>query len=98
MLNLKCGEIMMCSSDTIFQKRGHVIHGTGQNRKKYWLPKAGVQKPGCSYLFKEIYFSANWTAITALDSGVPLTCNDGAPYYLCPQCTAKNIVIRQGKK
>lgn len=49
-------------------------------------------------MFKEIYFSANWTAITALDSGVPLTCNDGAPYYLCPQCTAKNIVIRQGEK
>jgi hypothetical protein len=32
MLNLKCGEIMMCSSDTIFQKRGHVIHGTEQKK------------------------------------------------------------------
>jgi len=60
--------------------------------------RLACKNTGCSYLFKEIHFSSDWTAVTALDSGVALTCSDGAPYYLCPQCKARNIVARQGEK
>jgi Zn finger protein HypA/HybF involved in hydrogenase expression len=60
--------------------------------------RLACKNPGCIYVFKEIHFFENWTATMALDSGVPLTRDDGALYYLCPRCKAKNIVIRQGEK
>jgi Zn finger protein HypA/HybF involved in hydrogenase expression len=69
-----------------------------RTEKSIGFQRLACKKPGCSYLFKEIYFSPNWTAVTAQDSGVALTRTDGEQYYLCPQCTAKNIVIRQGEK
>ena len=69
-----------------------------RTEKSIGFQRLACINPGCSYLFKEIHFSADWTAITAQDSGVPLTRSAGALYYLCPQCAAKNIVIRQGEK
>jgi hypothetical protein len=60
--------------------------------------RLSCKKPGCGYLFKEIHFSAGWAATPVLDSGVALTNNGAAPYYLCPQCKTKNIVSRQGEK
>jgi Zn finger protein HypA/HybF involved in hydrogenase expression len=70
--------------------------GTAANTIGY--QRLVCKNPGCGYLFKEIYFSATWTATTARDSGVPLTETDGARYYLCPQCRAKNMVCRQGER
>jgi hypothetical protein len=69
-----------------------------RTEKSIGFQRLACKNPGCSYVFKEIHFFADWTAITAQDSDVPLTRNTGALYYLCPQCKAKNIVIRQGEK
>lgn len=60
------------------------------------------KNPGCGYLFKEIYFFENWLTRritkTTVDNRVPLIKNNGAIYYFCPRCRAKNIVAQQGKK
>jgi len=56
------------------------------------------KNPGCGYLFKEIHFYENWITRTTVDNGASLINNNGATYYFCPQCKAKNIVVQQGEK
>lgn len=56
------------------------------------------KKPGCGYLFKELYFFNNWITRTTVDNGAPVIKNNGVTYYLCPRCKSKNIVVLQGEK
>ena len=53
--------------------------------------------PGCNYLLKEIYFFEGWTTNSNESEGVKFIRNNGASYYLCPKCNAKNIVTQQGE-
>jgi len=67
------------------------------------INKIGFQQltcksPGCSFSVKEIYFIESMTQKTNAINGVTFIRNNGASYYLCPKCNAKNIVTKQGEK
>jgi len=56
------------------------------------------KNPECGYLLKKIFFLEGWGKKSNGDNGVSLVRNNGSSYYECPQCRAKNYIVKQGEK
>jgi len=56
------------------------------------------KNPECGYLLNKIYFIEGWEKKSNDGNGVPPVRNNGASYYECPQCRAKNYIVEQGEK
>jgi hypothetical protein len=66
--------------------------------KNIGFQRLTCKNPGCNFLLKEVCFYEGWTQKNNVSEGVTFIRNNGASYYLCPRCNAKNIVTRQGEK
>jgi len=65
---------------------------------KIGLQRLTCKRPGCNFLLREIVFFEDWAQNANAIDGVTCIRNNGSSYYLCPKCSAKNIVTKQGEK
>jgi hypothetical protein len=66
--------------------------------KNIGFQRLTCRNPGCSYVLKEVCFFEGWAQMNTISDGVTFIKDNGASYYLCPKCNAKNIVTEQGEK